>query len=405
MAKVLFINCSCFGSTGKIISDIADYLAEQGIDSVFCAPSANGQNSNIKYYKTSVRLEQGLYRRIKHYTGYQYGFAPLSTAKIKRIIKKESPDIVHLHCINGDMVNIYSLLSFLKKNRIRTVITNHAEFYYTGSCVHSYDCIKWKSGCGHCPSKNEATRSCLRDTSSKAWQRMKESFSDFDAVMVSVSPFVAERAAMSPITENIKQKTVLNGINTNIFKWRDASDVRNALQIPDATKILLHVTSCFSTNENDAKGGKFLVELAQRLQKANAVILVAGNAEVSFDVPSNIILLGKLTDQQLLAKYYSAADLTVLTSRRETFSMPVAESLCCGTPVVGFEAGGPESIAMKEYCRFVDYADVDALTEAVHDLLKSDFCKEEISRAAIQKYDSKIMAAQYAEIYHQLMRS
>ena len=405
MPKVLFVNCSCHGSTGKIVSDIADYAAKVGFESVLCSPLGNGQNGNIRYYKTSLAGEQGLYRRIKYYTGYQYGFAPLSTFKIKKIIKKEKPDIVHLHCINGDMVNIYSLLHFLKKNHMRTVVTNHAEFFYTGSCVYSYDCNQWQTGCTECPMRLYATRSRLRDTSGRAWLRMKKAFRDFDGAMVSVSPFVAARAALSPITAALTHRTVLNGINTEIFKYRDAFALRKKHGIADGTRVLLHVTAHFSNDENDIKGGKYLLELAQKIERENAVILVAGNGEIDFDLPPNVIPLGRVTDQRLLADYYSMADLTVLTSRKETFSMPVAESLCCGTPVVGFVAGGPESIAIGEYCRFVPYADACALKDAANELLKKNFDKETVSRAAISKYDSGVMAAQYADIYHTLMKA
>ena len=51
-----------------------------------------------------------------------------------------------------------------------------------------------------------------------------------------------------------------------------------------------------------------------------------------FSIP---LLIGNFAQQ-----LYSAVDLTLITSQRETFSMPVAESLCCGTPVVGFDTGG-----------------------------------------------------------------
>lgn len=405
MPKVLFVNCSCFGSTGKIVSDIADYTAEHGYESVLCAPLGDGKNSRIKYYRTSLPFEQGMYRRIKFYTGYQYGFAPFSTAKIKRIIKKEMPDIVHLHCINGDMVNIYSLLNFLKKNKMRTVVTNHAEFYYTGNCIHSYHCEKWKMGCGDCPNKQEATRARLRDVSANAWKRMQKAFDGLEAVMVSVSPFVLNRAASSPITGHLPQKSILNGINTDIFSRRNASNLRERHHIAEDTKILLHVTANFSADEQDLKGGRFLIDLARRFDKKNLVVLVAGKTENDLDLPPNVILLGKVMDQELLARYYSLADLTVLTSRRETFGMPVAESLCCGTPVVGFEAGGPESIAIDEYCRFVKHADVDALEDAVSSFLNASFNPADIEREAHRKYDAKVMATQYMEIYNELIGS
>ena len=69
MPKVLFVNCSCYGSTGKIVNDIADYAAGEGYDGVVLAPLGDGKNANVKYYRTSLALEQGIYRRIKYYTG------------------------------------------------------------------------------------------------------------------------------------------------------------------------------------------------------------------------------------------------------------------------------------------------------------------------------------------------
>ena len=85
--------------------------------------------------------------------------------------------------------------------------------------------------------------------------------------------------------------------------------------------------------------------------------------------------------------------------------VPVAESLCCGTPVVGFEAGGPESIAIDEYCRFVKHADVDALEDAVSSFLNASFNPADIEREAHRKYDAKVMATQYMEIYNELIGS
>lgn len=41
--------------------------------------------------------------------------------------------------------------------------------------------------------------------------------------------------------------------------------------------------------------------------------------------------------------------------------MVTAESLCCGTPVVGFKAGAPEQIAIKEFSEFVEYGDLNSL--------------------------------------------
>jgi len=120
-------------------------------------------------------------------------------------------------------------------------------------------------------------------------------------------------------------------------------------------------------------------------------------------VPKNVVLLGRITDQKKLAQYYAMADATVLTSRRETFSMVVAESLCCGTPVVGFEAGAPEQIALKEYSTFVPFGDVDALKAAVDDILQQDIVPSDLSEKATAFYNRKNMITKYTEIYHSII--
>lgn len=79
--------------------------------------------------------------------------------------------------------------------------------------------------------------------------------------------------------------------------------------------------------------------------------------------------------------------------------MPVAESLCCGTPVVGFEAGGPESIAIKDYSYFVEYENIEKLKEAISIFLNKKFDKEAISKKAKSIYSHKVMTENYINLY------
>lgn len=48
-------------------------------------------------------------------------------------------------------------------------------------------------------------------------------------------------------------------------------------------------------------------------------IVVAGPHDSQIKVPENVILLGNVRDQNKLAELYSAADVTVITSKKETF--------------------------------------------------------------------------------------
>lgn len=404
MPKILHLNCSCTGSTGKIISDIADHLTDAGYDMYLCAPCAPGQNRNIRYFRTSLPYEQGIYRRLNLFYGFQYGFAPFSTARIKGIIRRLRPDLIHIHCVNGYMVNIYALLRLIKREGIPLVFTNHAEFFYTGGCPYAFDCEKWMTGCGSCPQRYLATGAKYWDTSAIAWRRNLKAFSSLDrAVMVSVSPWVQNRAQRSPITAALDHRTVLNGVNTDVFTWRDPAALRAKYGFIPDTRIIFHPTANFSTSPEDRKGGRFILELARRWEGRNLVFVVAGKHSKDLDVPGNMILLGRISDQMKLAEYYAMADVTVVAGKRETFNMPVAESLCCGTPVAGFLAGGPESIAMEEYCRFAEYGDVDSLQAAVSELLDRPDDKKEISRQGTERYTSAVMAEDYRRVYNQIL--
>ena len=404
MIKVLHINCSDTGSTGKIVLDISKYLYTNGDQSVLCTPKISNQEKVLKKYQTSFKYEQGIYRRFCWYYGLQYGFAPISTCKIKRALENEKPDIVHLHSINGNMVNIYTLLNYLKNKNIPTVITNHAEFFYTGSCSYDMECGRWKEdGCGACPFLFKASSSKLFDRTSTAWSKLKKCFDGFENLkIVSVSPWVDSRAKQSPIMAGKSFEVIKNGVDTDIFKIKNNDSFRKEYNIADNKKIIFHVTSSFTDNPNDIKGGNYLIELAKRMRNDNVVFVVAGKYNVSSNLPENIILLGLVSDQNMLANIYSEADLTVITSKVETFGMSVAESLCCGTPIVGFEAGGPETVTMKEYSQFVPYGDIDFLEEIITN--KWLYYKEKVSNTVIsenaqRKYDYIHMAKKYYNVY------
>ena len=126
--KILQVNCVYNkGSTGKIVHDIHTELQKRGIDSVVCyGRGKRVQEPNV--YKTSGELYAKANNLWSRVTGLMYGGCFFSTSRLIAIIKKEQPDVVHLHCINGYFVNIYRLITWLKKSRIKTVLTLHAEF-------------------------------------------------------------------------------------------------------------------------------------------------------------------------------------------------------------------------------------------------------------------------------------
>ncbi len=401
--KVLQANCVYKkGSTGKITYDIHSELLKQGIESVVCY--GRGEKINEPHvYKTCGEVYSKINHLLSEFTGVMYGGCFFSTNKLIKIIKKEKPDVVHLQCINGYFVNIYRLVTWLKKHDVKTVLTLHAEFMYTANCGYALDCDKWQTGCGHCPRLKQETKSFFVDGTHKSWMKMKKAFYGFNdnLVVTSVSPWLMERAKLSPILNDKKHEVVLNGVNTDVFHFYDTSELRSQMGL-NGVKVIFHATSSFDDNINNIKGGYYVLKLAEKMLDENVKFVVAGNYPDGLKVPSNVILLGKVSDQELLAKYYSMADVTLLTSKKETFSMVTAESLCCGTPVVGFKAGAPEQIAIPEYSAFVDFGDLDSLREEVKGKISSNILIEKIVLEASKKYSKKKMVVDYVGIYNEL---
>lgn len=405
--KVLQINCVYpVGSTGKIVRDLHTSLQKDGHKSlVIYGRGARPTESGV--YKSASEPGAKLTHLFARFSGIRYGGAPLATARLIARIRRERPDIVHLHCINGYFVNIYRLLSYLKREGIPTVLTLHAEFMFTANCDYAYDCPRYERGCGRCPRRRAATESYLFDRTAASHRRMKRAMAGFPSlVAVAVSPWSAERAARSPILEGVRLVTVKNGIDTALFTPADAKTLAalRARYTPNGERLLLHVSAAFSTERGHIKGGEYILRLAEELRGENVRILVAGDYDARITPPENLTFLGRVSDQGALAALYAAADLTVLSSRRETYSMPVAESLSCGTPVVGFMAGGPESIALPDYTTFVPYGDSDALARACREMLARELDRCEIARAGAAAYAKEEMAREYLSLYRELAK-
>ncbi len=403
--KIMQINCVYkTGSTGKIIYDLHKVLTESGIESVVCF----GRGEKVKepkVYKTCGELYAKFNNLLSRITGVMYGGCFFSTNRLLSIIKKENPDIVHLHCINGYFVNIYRLIGWLKKHNIKTVLTLHAEFMFTANCGHSLDCDKWKTGCGDCPRNREETNSFFLDSTARSYKKMKKAFYGFDdkLTVVSVSPWLMDRAKQSPILKDKKHTVVMNGLDTDIFHIYDTESLKKKYHITDE-KIIFYAAPYFTDNPNYIKGGNYIIELAKRLKDENVRIFVAGEYDSGLKVPENIVLLGKIENQRELAEFYSMADVTVITSKKETFSMICAESLCCGTPVAAFKAGGPETIALADYSAFADYGKLDELILCINNFLKKNFSPDLISKAGKAIYGRERMTVEMISVYNKLMK-
>lgn len=384
-----------YGSTGKIVHEIHKQLKKSGQESfVIYGRGKNTLDTNV--YKTSPNWEgkiQALYGRI---TGDFFGGTFYSTYKLIRKIKHICPDIVHIHLMNGNFVNNYRLLDFLAKNNYKTVITLHAEITYTGICEHAFDCERWKTGCGKCPQVFKKYKSLFFDRTAMEWQKKVKAFAEFSSLtIVSVSTWLENRVKQSPMFKGRDFYVVGNGVDTTIYRPVSADALRKRLGLTNQ-KVILHVTPSF---KSIVKGGIYAIEIAKRLQNENVIVIIVGYDDFKEKLPSNVIPISHTNSQEELAEFYSLANITLLTSKLETFSMVCAESLSCGTPVVGFKAGAPEQIAIADYSEFVINGNINSLEQSVRNWLSKDIDCYDVVQKVNNKYSIINMIDGYNRIY------
>lgn len=402
--KVLQINLSYDeGSTGKIVANIHSRLFRDGHESyvVFGLGENQVKDDPIHLYRTTSNSKSLLYRRISRVTGLRYNTAYFETFKLLRHIDRIKPDVVHLHCMNCAYVQPYILLKHLGKKGYPVLVTHHADVTITANCDYSFECNKWLTGCGKCATNITEKRSFFLDATHRSWKQMQKAFGYVKNLYAAgVSDWMSDRVRKSPFFKETGCKTVLNGLDIDSFTYRGLNvELRQKFGIKDNEKIILHVTPNFSA---PIKGGRFVLDIAKRIPEVKVVIVGIKDFERT-GLPTNIIPVANVSSKEMLSRYYSMADLTLLTSYRESFSMVTAESLCCGTPVVGFKAGAPETITIPEYSEFVDYGNVNELEKAIKNSLEQNYDKQTISDIARNKYDAETMYRNYLEYYKSIV--
>lgn len=393
--RVLLIDVNCKGSsTGQIVYNLYKYLNAHGDTAAVCYGRGEAiQEKNI--FKFGLDWETKLHALLTRLTGFTGCFSFFSTKRLIRFIEAFQPDVVHIHELHAYFVNIVPLLNYLAEQNIKVIHTLHCEFSYTGKCGHSFECEKWKQSCGDCPRVHAYPTSLFFDHTRTMLRQKKEAFGKIkDLVITTPSEWLSERARTS-FFSNREIITIHNGVDTSVFYPRDAKEIRREYGIQDEEKIALALAPHLMS---EGKGGKFVVQLAKRLTDKVRFILV-GVDGVTERNEENMILLGPIYDKDQLAKLYSTSDVLIMCSQKETFSLSCAEAICCGTPIVGFKCGAPETIFDASVATFVPYGDVNQLEKETRRRLQYSKNSRRISAYAADSFAEGKMIDDYSQLY------
>lgn len=233
----------------------------------------------------------------------------------------------------------------------------------------------------------------------------KEALFNFENLhIVAPSIWLSEEAKQSELFGKYKVRIIPYGLDTDTFKPRNKTYSRELLNIPQDKKVILFVADSIS---NHRKGFIYLQQAFELLKNENTVLLSVGSKNSELNKLKNYRELGRIRDELLMSIIYSIADVFVIPSLMDNLPNTVLESIMCGTPVIGFPVGGiPDMVQDGENGYLTEEISVPALFKTIEKFLESPdvFDRSKIRENAVEKYDLKIQAINYIELYQQILK-
>jgi glycosyltransferase involved in cell wall biosynthesis len=169
---------------------------------------------------------------------------------------------------------------------------------------------------------------------------------------------------------------------------------------------------CAAASDVPRKGVPLLLEAFRTVrgqhESARLHLMRPGDAALArqLEAEPGVSLVDFVEDPAELAPHYGEAWVSVLPSTGEAFGVVLAESLACGTPVVGTnDSAIPEVIAAPDYGRLFERDDAAGLARALLEALElsQDPKVVETCRARAADFSTDRMVDRWLELYGRLL--
>jgi glycosyltransferase involved in cell wall biosynthesis len=383
-------------------------LLAQGVDSRLLVGTV--KTSSDHRVATVPRTKQLLENQLYRFTG-RLGLNFINLVSSFDILKHtfyKHSDILNFHNLHTFYFNYLAIPSLTESKP--AVFTLHDMWSFTGHCIYSYDCDRWKSGCGKCPYPNEYP-AIARDNTDWEWKLKNWVYSRSNLTIVTPSHWLSEQAKQSMLNR-FPIHYIPYGLDTEAYQPLDSKQCRSLLAIQPGKKVLMFG----SENLKDTrKGGDLLLKSLKNLPeslKAETVLLTIGHSseDISEAVGISNLNLGYINNDRLKCIAYSAADLFIFPTRADNLPLVLQESMACGTPIVSFKVGGVPDIVRPGVTGYLAQAEnTQDFCNGIVQLLEDDNLRENMSQncraIALEEYPLELQAKRYLELYRQALQN
>ena len=403
------------GGASKGTYRIHHAVKSLGVDSNLLVLKKNFEESNIENVNEGItgwigrkihkEINRSLNKPFKDFktenqTPHSFG---LARRGLLHKINRSDADIVHLHWI----ANILSIQDIGKISK-PIAWTFHDMWPICGAEHYVMDdSASARFRVGYLENNQPAYESGP-DFNRLTWERKLAAWKDKAFHIATCSDWLADCARSSPLF----QHGSIRGINypldlTNTFIPFPKQAARDIFGLPQDKKIVL--AGAIDSVNSFYKGGDLLKQaiahIAQSDRQDIVVALFGEKAEAQFtDWALPVFNVGRIYDEQLLAKLYSAADVLVMPSRQEAFGQVASEAQACGTPAVVFNKGGPLDIVSHQETGYLakpfDTRDLaNGICWVIGEQSKGDHLSRQSREHAVRSFSPELAGKKYLELY------
>ena len=308
----------------------------------------------------------------------------------------ERPDILHCHNLHGGYFDMRAL-PWLSQ-QMPVVLTLNDAWLLSGHCAHSFECERWRTGCGNCPDLT-IYPPIKRDTTAYNWRRKRDIYMQCRFHIAAPSNWLLEKAKQSMLMHGAGTCRVIpNGVDMTVFRRVNQTEARRALGLPDNAKIILLIA------HNPFKDYVMMESALGRLHKSNdadLMFICLGRSGANKKVGQGyMVYKGYEGDEQRMALYYCASDVYIHAATAEAWGKTITEAMACGVPVVATEVGGiPEQIEDGENGYLTPAGDAEAMAARVQQLLSDSDLGKRLAASAEEFARQHFSITKQAELY------
>jgi len=312
-------------------------------------------------------------------------------------------DIIHLHWISylADYPTFFGAIP----DHVPIVWTLHDMNPFTGGCHYSNGCQQFNSGCGDCPQVVDADP---RDVSYDSFRIKRRALASKKIHVVTPSQWLCDLAKQSSIWPAQTTFSVIK-LGFELQKFRPLDQRLARLELGLSTDAVL-IGFGAEDIRNQRKGFHHLIQSLPRI-KTNSEIecLVFGSGEIP-EVKGlpKMNSMGYVDSEEKQALIYSAADMVIVPSREDNQPQIGLEAMACGTPVIGFNAGGiPEYVRDGVTGWLAELGNEDELANRISQLVDEVDTRKNMSARARtmmqEEFDIVAQADKYISLYEKAL--